>query len=161
MTEIAPGVEEERRTPGEPVKVDIVAQPVPVNIVAPDPIPVEVTNPAAPPAATSSRGREQVQRQSIDPSLPAKTTFQQDLTMAGQRNINVMWEGTQRNIAMMVTVVALAVTSFLIMWPGVPNDLKLMAFTTLSNVFFAVTSVYFTRTNHTKTGGVAQGEVTR
>lgn len=82
------------------------------------------------------------------------TSEEQDRSTAGQRHINVMWEGTQRNIAQEVTIVALTVTAFLVMWPGIPLELRLMAYTTLSNVFFAVTSVYFTRTNHTKVGGV-------
>lgn len=116
--------------------------------------PVEVVAPVVPPAAT----HPVVQNQARDPSLPATTTFQQDLTAGGQRNINVMWEGTQRNIAQEVTIVALAVTAFLVVWPGIPLELRLMAYTTLSNVFFAVTSVYFTRTNHTKIGGVGPHE---
>jgi hypothetical protein len=116
---------------------------------------------AVPAQSVSIRPGARVQQQATDPSVPAKTTFEQDLSTAGQRHINVMWEGTQKNIALAVTIVALGVTAFLIIHPGVATDLKLMAFTTLSNVFFAVTSVYFTRTNHTKTGGVGPGESTR
>lgn len=88
------------------------------------------------------------------PSLPPKTTAEEDITTAGQRAINVMWEGTQKNIALSVTCVALFVCAVLIIYPETPEPLRLMSFTTLSNVFFAVTSVYFTRTNHTKVGGV-------
>lgn len=87
-------------------------------------------------------------------SLPATTTMQEDMVTAGQRHINLMWEGTQKNIALWVTCVALAVCATLIVYAETPEPLRLMAFTTLSNVFFAVTSVYFTRTNHTKIGGI-------
>lgn len=94
-------------------------------------------------------------------SLPATTTQQEDLVSAGQRHINAMWEGTQKNIALWVTYVALLVCTVLIVYPETPEPLRLMAFTTLSNVFFAVTSVYFTRTNHTKVGGIGNkpGEI--
>lgn len=96
-----------------------------------------------------------------DRSMPATTTQQEDMVSAGQRAINVMWEGTQKNIALSVTFVALLVCAVLIIYPATPEPLRLMAFTTLSNVFFAVTSVYFTRTNHTKVGGIGNkpGEV--
>lgn len=90
----------------------------------------------------------------VSPPMPATTTQQEDIVSAGQRAINVMWEGTQKNIALCVTYVALFVCAVLITYPKTPEPLRLMAFTTLSNVFFAVTSVYFTRTNHTKIGGV-------
>jgi len=72
----------------------------------------------------------------------------------GQRHINVMWEGTQKNIAIMVTAVVLVVCAYCVMWPGAPLELRLLAFTLLSNVFFSVIVTYFQRTNHTKTGGV-------
>lgn len=137
----------DRRKPADPVPVAVVATTAP--------IPVEVVSKTKPSTASSP------QDQSTDPSLPAKTTFQQDLTTAGQRHINVMWEGTQKNIALMVTTVALAVTAFLVTWPTIPHELRLLAYGTLSNVFFAVTSVYFTRTNHTKIGGVGQNDVGR
>lgn len=95
-----------------------------------------------------------VAAQPVSPPMPATTTQQEDIVSAGQRAINVMWEGTQKNIALCVTYVALLVCAMLITYPKTPEPLRLMAFTTLSNVFFAVTSVYFTRTNHTKIGGV-------
>lgn len=90
----------------------------------------------------------------IDPSLPATTTQQEDIGTAGQRTINYMWEGTQKNIALQVTVVVLLVCTVLIVSPYTPEALRMAAFTTLSNVFFSVIAVYFTRTNHTKVGGV-------
>lgn len=84
--------------------------------------------------------------------LPPKTTAQEDLTKAGQRLINVMWERTQQVIAMAVTGVTLAVCGYLVSM-GNP-DIALMAFSLLSNVFFLVVGTYFQRTNHTKSGGI-------
>lgn len=128
--------------------------PVPVALVTPDPLPVTVVGETA----VKSGKSEAKQNQNIDPSKPATTTFEQNLTSAGQRNINVMWEGTQKNIALMVVAFALLVLSYLIVVPGITTELKLVALSTISNVLFAVTSVYFTRTNHTKTGGVGINE---
>lgn len=130
--------------------------PVPVAIVS---VPAEVTS-VVPPDVKAAKA-EPIQPQKILPSLPASTTFQQDLTLAGQRNINVMWEGTQKNIALMVVVAGLLVLGFLSVWPGIPTELRLVSTSTLSNILFAVISVYFTRTNHTKTGGVSMGETGR
>jgi len=132
----------DRRKPAEPVPVAVVATAAP--------IPVEVVVGKA----KTSTGVPPRQDQTTDPSVPARTTYEEDLSTAGQRHINVMWEGTQKNIALMVTTVALGVTAFLVTWPTIPHELRLLAYGTLSNVFFAVTSVYFTRTNHTKIGGV-------
>jgi len=138
-----PGHDPERRTPHEPV---------PVVLMGPDPVPVSF---APPPPVKPTQA---VQAQGTDPSLPATTTFQQDLTFAGQRHINVMWERTQQIIAITVSVVTLAVCAFLI-GKG-PTELSLLAFTLLSNVFFLVVGTYFQRTNHTKTGGVPAGDNT-
>lgn len=93
-----------------------------------------------------------IQAQAIDPSAPATTTFQQDLTTAGQRHINVMWERTQQVIAISVTAITLSVCGLLV-FRG-PEAVAVPAFLLLSNVFFLVVGTYFQRTNHTKIGGV-------
>ncbi len=107
----------------------------------------------------SDMGAAPIQAQGIDPSLPATTTFQQDLTSRGQRHINVMWERTQQVIAVSVTGATLSVCAWVIISGQL--ELKLLAFTLLSNVFFLVIGTYFQRTNHTKTGGVGAGEIGR
>jgi len=139
------------------------ADPVPVTINGVDaPVPVVVVDPRGPVPGVGGRPgtiHEPVQQQASDPSLPATTTFQQDVTARGQRHINVMWERTQQVIAITVTVVTLGVCAWLI--GRGPTELKLLAFTLLSNVFFLVVGTYFQRTNHTKTGGVGQNEISR
>lgn len=94
-----------------------------------------------------------------NPSLPANTTAEEDITTAGQRHINVMWESTQRAIAIAVTVAVLGVCLWIVV-KG-PEPLQIPAFTVLSSVFFLVVGTYFQRTNHTKIGGVGHkpGEV--
>lgn len=93
------------------------------------------------------------------PSLPATTTAEEDITTAGQRHINVMWESTQRAIAIAVTIAVLGVCLWIVV-KG-PEPLQIPAFTVLSSVFFLVVGTYFQRTNHTKVGGIGSkpGEV--
>jgi hypothetical protein len=113
--------------------------PVPVAIVAPDPIPVVMAND---PRTSPGPGHPFIQRQSTDPSLPAVTTFQEDLTTAGQRRINLIWEFTQAAVTILITIGAL----YCAIW-GIDADV-------LNFAFVAVISTYYARTNHTKIGGI-------
>lgn len=90
-----------------------------------------------------------VQAQSTDPSVPAKTTFQEDLKTAGQRRINIIWEGTQAIIALLVTATTLYVSSSLSL-----RGEGTAAFLLISNAFFLVIGFYFGRTNHQRSGGI-------
>jgi hypothetical protein len=75
-------------------------------------------------------------------SIPATTTKQEDLVVAGQRRINLIWEFTQAAVTILITCAAIycAVTG---------KDADVLNF-----AFVAVISTYYARTNHTKTGGV-------
>lgn len=73
------------------------------------------------------------------------TTEEQDRHTANQRTINLVWETTQATIAVLV-VGANVVGAFYL-----PNEN-----TILGNAFFLVIGFYFGRTNHARTGGVAQ-----
>lgn len=77
-------------------------------------------------------------------SLPATTTAEEQTITAGQRRINIIWELTQSLIAVMITgsVVYIAIN-------GIESDV-------LTNAFFLVVTLYFVRTNHTKTGGITE-----
>jgi hypothetical protein len=110
------------------------------------------------PPEVSPRQVQQVQAQ--DPSVPATTTFQQDLTAAGQRHINVKWETTQQIIAIVIASAVTFTCSWLIVY-GKDDSLRTPAFMLLSNSFFLVIGTYFQRTNHTKTGGVSGTDVGR
>jgi hypothetical protein len=80
-------------------------------------------------------------------SLSPTTTAAEDVTHAGQRRINLIWEYTQAAIALVVVVVALG-AALLAMWQGK----EVSAF--LSFVCGNVVGFYFSRTNHEKVGGV-------
>lgn len=144
-------------------EVKTVKAPVPVAIVAPDSMPVTVTN--LPPevveaAVAVKEGKvERVQPQAILPSKPAETTFQQDLTAAGQRNINVKWEGTQQFIAISFALGAIGICAYLIVIG--PLEMRMVAFTFLTTMAATINQNYFTRTNHTKIGGVSSTDTGR
>lgn len=124
-----------------PVATTVVDQPVAVVIQGPTPIPVEVINPPPPP-------QSHVQVQATDPSLPARTTFQQDLTTAGQRQINLIWEWTQAIIALLVVTATMG-CGIVAMFQ---KDIQIP--TIIGVAFGMVTGFYFSRTNHEKVGGV-------
>ena len=88
-----------------------------------------------------------VQSQRYDPSIPAQTTFQQDLTFAGQRRINLMWERTQSAIALIVVLVTMTAGLY---W--MVENLQIP--TLMAVAFGTVVGFYFSRTNHAAIGGV-------
>ncbi len=95
---------------------------------------------------------------SASPLAPT-TTAEQNLVTAGQRHINVMWESTQRNIALVVTASVMLICGYLVVWGA--EQLKLAAFTFSTSMALMVIQNYFTRTNHTRTGGVGANEAGR
>ena len=136
--------------------IDDVDAPAKVEVVSPVPIPVVVTEDRRDAPTTAPR-----QNQRNDPSLPAKTTFQQDLTQAGQRRINLIWEYTQALIAVLVVLTTMAAGLFTMYVPTVavgaganlvqvPTSIP----TVIGVAFGMVTGFYFSRTNHAAIGGV-------
>lgn len=81
-------------------------------------------------------------------SLPPTTTSEQDRYTAQQRNINVIWELTQAAIAISVVAANVAAAFML----AVQNQL-------LGNAFFLVIGFYFGRTNHARSGGMREKEI--
>lgn len=78
----------------------------------------------------------------MDAPLPPTTTHQEDLIRQGQRRINIIWEVTQAIIAVLVTAAVVFCSIQKIVSPE------------LTNAFFLIIGFYFSRTNHTKVGGV-------
>ena len=112
--------------------------PIPVALATPSVVPVRVVSGSAGPP---------VQSQETDPSRPAVTTFQEDLTTAGQRRVNLIWERTQAAIALMV--------AFFTMAAGLYSMASEKPIPTIIAVAFGtVTGFYFSRTNHAAIGGV-------
>lgn len=70
------------------------------------------------------------------------TTEQEDLVVAGQRRVNLIWEFTQAFIAILVTA------SFLYC------EIKGIDSEAVNMTFALVIGFYFSRTNHSSIGGV-------
>lgn len=83
-------------------------------------------------------------------NVPSVTTPEEDRTTASQRRVNLIWETTQAIIAVTVTTASLVVAGIL----ALRGDSGSAAFLLLSNAFFLIIGFYFSRTNHTKTGGI-------
>lgn len=79
-----------------------------------------------------------------DKPLPPTTTEQQDITTAGQRRVNLIWEYTQASIAILVTL-ALIYTA-----------VSKVESAEIRDAFFLIIGFYFSRTNHQAIGGVGQ-----
>lgn len=130
--------------------------PIAVSIASPNPIPVTLapgsSAGASPPNTTEEQDRQTASVRLAARTAPPQTTEEQDRVSAGQRHINVKWETTQQWISLSVTWVVLVVCAWIIFYGT--TELKLLAFTLLSNTFFLVVGTYFQRTNHTKSGGI-------
>ncbi len=75
-------------------------------------------------------------------TVPIVNSISHDLLVAaGQRRINLIWEFTQAVISVVITLamVYLAVT--------------MKTSETMTNAFFLIVGFYFSRTNHSATGG--------
>jgi len=79
----------------------------------------------------------------IPAHLPPTTTRQEDISTAGQRKINLIWESTQAFIAIIVVLATMASglrSAFLESGEQIP--------TIMSVAFGTVVGFYFSRTNH-------------
>ncbi len=113
----------------------------------PEPLPVEVVSPVPIPVKVVGNEPSHIQSQISDPSIPAKTTFQEDLTFAGQRRVNLIWEYTQSIIALLVIVTT--------MISGILSMIYAYQIPTIVSVAFGtITGFYFSRTNHSAIGGI-------
>ena len=81
-------------------------------------------------------------------SLTPTTTAQEDITTAGQRKVNLIWEYTQAIIALMVVISTMVAA--LKLDPGQQIS------TILSMAFGTVVGFYFSRTNHAAIGGIGR-----
>ncbi len=80
-------------------------------------------------------------------SLIPNTTVQQDLTVAGQRRVNLIWEFTQAFVAASITLA--------LIW----CEFNKLDSATIRNGFFLIIGFYFSRTNHTQIGGIGEKPV--
>jgi hypothetical protein len=89
---------------------------------------------------------EIIPQQSVQPN----TTAQQDLTTAGQRKINLIWEYTQAFIAI-VTVLGNVMVGVFFAIKRIPSGEYPLV---LSSSLFLIIGFYFSRSNHSAIGGI-------
>jgi len=87
--------------------------------------------------------------------LAPTTTEQQDLMVAGQRRINLIWEYTQSVVAILVVATNMIVAIIFVMYKLPSNDYPFI----LSASFFLVVGAYFQRTNHQNVGGIGRKRI--
>lgn len=125
-------------------------EPAPVVVANPDPIDVTISN-----SDTSAQSQARI--------VAAKAAAEADiLTTEGQRGINRLWERTQAIIAVSVVLVTLVVVAILIVVPVLrgENVTDSAALVLLSALATNIITSYFTRTNHSRTGGVGASDFT-
>jgi hypothetical protein len=83
------------------------------------------------------------------PSLPPTTTHQEDITTAGQRKVNLIWEYTQALIAISVVLSTMGTAVFMEI-SGKMDQIP----TIFSFAFGTIVGFYFSRTNHQAIGGI-------
>lgn len=81
--------------------------------------------------------------------LAPTTTLQEDLTVVGQRRVNLIWEITQSIIAVTI-VLSNVIAALYNVFQGRNVDVPLV----LSSSLFMVLGFYLARTNHQAIGGV-------
>lgn len=80
------------------------------------------------------------------------TETSREAVAMGQRKVNLIWEYTQAMIAVGVVVANLVVGVSIGLYPQAKAEVPPM----LTNALFLVVGFYFSRTNHTATGGVGR-----
>lgn len=99
--------------------------------------------------------RAVVPAQSIEVSphmpLPATTTHEENLTTAGQRRVNLIWEYTQS----FVTIVVVFSNMIVAVHNGIQQHSVVAEHPAiLSSSLFLILGFYYSRTNHAAIGGV-------
>lgn len=102
-------------------------------------------------------------------TLAPTTTEEQDKVREGQRTVNLIWERTQRAIAIFSVFSGIAINALvigLIMALAREMTVNQLAIISMCLQFINLTAgivigFYFSRTNHTKTGGVAENQQSR
>lgn len=117
---------------------------VPVPSVKGSPQPAEVTAVVMDPAGKDTK------------NAPPTSTAEEDRKTAGQRNINEKWENTQQWIAIISVVTTNAACLVLIVCGVAYNNPEMVwpALLFMTTNTAQILTSYFTRTNHTKIGGV-------
>ena len=80
---------------------------------------------------------------------PSTTTLAEDITLAGQRKVNLIWEYTQAAVSILVVATNMIVGGY----QGIASNSAPFP-VVLSSSLFLVVGFYFSRTNHAAIGGI-------
>lgn len=96
------------------------------------------------------------QQELLHASTEATTTAEENLRTQAQRDVNLVWENTQRFIAIFVVITTMLVSGTVVIravFIGVSDaNLAIAAFTFISSTTSLVVGFYFSRTNHARIG---------
>lgn len=98
----------------------------------------------------------------IEPGTRSPSQLEDSLRSAGQRRTSILWETTQKDIALTVirvTIVCAAAGALAGRWLGIEPGARMAAFGFLYGVANLVIGFYFGRTNHQRVGGPGGDEV--
>lgn len=84
-------------------------------------------------------------------TMPPNTTEQEDITTAGQRRVNLIWEFTQAFIAIFSTLAVMSLGGFLAIKGRIEDFPPFLALS-----YGLVIGCYFQRTNHVAIGGIGK-----
>lgn len=79
--------------------------------------------------------------------LRPDTTVEENITTAGQRRVNLIWEFTQATVTMAITLATIYLA------------INRIDDETMKAAFFIIIGFYFSRTNHERIGGVGNKPV--
>jgi hypothetical protein len=111
----------------------------------------EVIEPERKPARRQKNYSFPDSQRSVHLAVPPTTTEQEDLTTAGQRKVNLIWEYTQAAIAIMIVLTCVIVAAVLAIREQGDKFPVI-----LSSLVMLVIGFYFSRTNHAAIGGTGK-----
>jgi len=89
----------------------------------------------------------------VEQSVAPTTTTQEDLTTAGQRRVNLIWEYTQS----FVTITVVLANMIVAVINGISKGAALGEHPSiLSSALFLILGFYYSRTNHAAIGGIGR-----
>lgn len=163
----------------QPVKITGTDSPIPVTVESPlkhdDGNPIPVTNiiregdtPMPVNIVETTKSESKIVHKDEKLTLEPNTTEQQDITTEGQRIINLIWEKTQSRIAFMSVLVGMAVNAalvFAMVFSVASGEISIARLAVITSALASINlttgiviGFYFSRTNHTKVGGVGSTE---
>lgn len=127
---------------------------------------VKIVDTEKPIPVTLEKGDSKLVTKESRQTLAPTTTEEQDTVTAGQRKVNLIWEKTQRAIAIFSVFAGIltnAVVIAVVLIVSNQLDVNRLAIVSMCLQFINLTAgiiigFYFSRTNHQKTGGVGANQ---